>query len=86
MVGATYPEELGRIRRLCPEMPFLVPGVGAQGGDVEKVVANGTTPDGFGLIINSSRGIIYADKGENFAPAAGEAARILRDLINDFKK
>ncbi|WP_176012797.1 orotidine-5'-phosphate decarboxylase [Victivallis sp. Marseille-Q1083] len=86
VVGATYPEELGRIRRLCPEMPFLVPGVGAQGGDVEKVVANGTTPDGFGLIINSSRGIIYADKGENFAPAAGEAARILRDLINDFKK
>lgn len=82
VVGATFPEELGRIRRLCPEMPFLVPGVGAQGGDVGKVVENGITDDGFGLIINSSRGIIYAGNTENFAAAARDAALELRAAIN----
>jgi orotidine-5'-phosphate decarboxylase len=85
VIGATFPEELGRIRQLCPEMPFLVPGVGAQGGDVKKVLENGTTADGFGLIINSSRGIIYADNTENFAAASREAAMKLRNTINENK-
>ncbi len=85
VVGATYPEELGRIRALCPEMPFLVPGVGAQGGDVAKVLANGRTADGCGLVINSSRGIIYASKGDDFAEAAKRAAEELRDTINSYR-
>ena len=82
VVGATYPEELRELRRLCPELPFLVPGVGAQGGDVEKVVKFGCRSDGTGIIVNSSRGIIYASGGEDFAEAAAAAAGKLRDEIN----
>ena len=82
VVGATYPEELKKLRQLCPDMPFLVPGVGAQGGDVEKVVRYGCRADRAGVIINSSRGIIYASGDEDFAAAAGRAARQLRDQIN----
>ena len=85
VIGATYPEELKKIRTLCPELPFLVPGVGAQGGDVQKVIANGATADKTGLIINSSRGIIYASKGEDFAEKAADAAKELKDLINSFR-
>ncbi len=85
VVGATYPEELKALRELCPEMPFLVPGVGAQGGDVEKVVKFGCTADKCGIIVNSSRGIIYASKGEDYAEAAGKAALELRDQINSFR-
>ena len=85
VIGATYPEELKMVRSLCPEMPFLVPGVGAQGGDVEQVVRFGCDVNGGGLMINSSRGIIYADHGENFGAAAGMAALKLRDLINSFR-
>lgn len=81
VLGATYPEELAAVRGLCPGLPFLVPGVGAQGGDVEKVVRAGRTADGYGLVINSSRGIIYASKGADFAEKAGLAARTLRDQI-----
>lgn len=86
VVGATYPEELKRLRELCPELPFLVPGVGAQGGDVEKVVRNGCDASGRGIIVNSSRGIIFAGKGEDFDSAAGAAAKKLRDTINSFRK
>ena len=85
VLGATYPEELKTVRELCPEIPFLVPGVGAQGGDVEKVVTFGRTADGYGLIVNSSRGIIYASKGDDFAQAAGEAAKALRDQMRAVK-
>lgn len=85
VIGATYPEELRHVRELCPELPFLVPGVGAQGGDVEKVVRYGCDAAGGGLAINSSRGIIYADKSEAFGAGAGRAARELRDLINSFR-
>ncbi len=85
VIGATYPEELGRIREMCPELTFLVPGVGAQGGDVEQVVKRGSRKsDGEGLIINSSRQIIYASNGEDFAEAARKAAIELRDVINSF--
>ena len=85
VIGATYPEELRHVRELCPEMVFLVPGVGAQGGDVETVVKFGCDATGHGIVINSSRGIIYADKTENFAAGAGNAARELRDLANSFR-
>ena len=85
VIGATYPEELRHVRELCPEMTFLVPGVGAQGGDVQKVVEFGCDRTGHGIVINSSRGIIYAGKGEDFAARAGNAARELRDLINSFR-
>ena len=82
VVGATFPEELKVIRGLVGEMPLLIPGVGAQGGDVEAVVRNGATADGTGLMINSSRGILYASRGEDYAAAAAEAARSLREAIN----
>ena len=81
VVGATYPEELRRVRRICPDMTFLVPGVGAQGGDVAAVMANGLDAQGGGLIINVSRHVLYASKGADFARAAAEAARKLRDEI-----
>ncbi|MBI2909484.1 MAG: orotidine-5'-phosphate decarboxylase [Chloroflexi bacterium] len=82
VVGATYPEELQRIRELCPEMPFLIPGVGAQGGDLEAAARFGA--QGGGALINSSRGIIYASKAKDFAEAARRAASSLRDDINRF--
>jgi orotidine-5'-phosphate decarboxylase len=75
VVGATYPEEMRRIRTIAPQMTFLVPGVGAQGGDVAAVVDAGLDAKGKGLMISSSRGVIFADD-----PAA--AARALRDEIN----
>ena len=81
VVGATYPEELKRVRRLCPEMTFLVPGVGAQGGDVAAVIGNGLDKAGRGLIINVSRPVLYASRGKDFAVAAAGAARQLRDEI-----
>ena len=82
VVGATYPQELAEIRRLVGEMPLLVPGVGAQGGDVAQVVRNGQTAAGTGLIISSSRGILYASPADDFACAARAAALSLRDQIN----
>ena len=81
VVGATYPEELRRVRRLCPEMTFLVPGVGAQGGDVAAVIGNGLDRAGRGLIINVSRQVLYASREKDFAVAAAGAARQLRDEI-----
>lgn len=79
--GATYPEELGKARELCPEMPFLVPGVGAQGGDPATVAKLGRTAGGFGLAVNSSRGIIYASNGADFAEKGAAGARELRDAL-----
>lgn len=61
VVGATYPDELGQVRQIVGDMPLLIPGIGAQGGDVEAVVRNGRDSNGHGMIINSSRGIIYAE-------------------------
>ena len=82
VVGATYPGELADVRAIVGEMPLLVPGVGAQGGDVEAVVRNGATKDGTGLVISSSRAILYAGGGPDFADAARGAALALRDAIN----
>jgi orotidine-5'-phosphate decarboxylase len=85
VVGATYPEEMKKVRKLVGDMPFLVPGVGAQGGDVEKVVKAGLDSKGRGMIINSSRGIIFASNGADFADKAGQEAKILRDEINKYR-
>ena len=82
VVGATWPAQLREVRALVGEVPFLVPGVGAQGGDVEAVVTNAKTADGTGLVVSSSRAILYASRGEDFAQAAGDAAKALRDGIN----
>lgn len=86
VVGATFPEELKTIRGIVGDMPLLIPGIGAQGGDVEATVRNGRTADGMGLMINSSRGILYASSGADYAEAAAEAARALRDEINHYRK
>ena len=85
VVGATFPEELKVIRGIVGDMPLLIPGVGAQGGDVEAVVKNGKTADGTGLMINSSRGILYASNGVDYAEAAANAAKSLRDEINRWR-
>jgi orotidine-5'-phosphate decarboxylase len=82
VVGATYPRELAEVREIVGNMPFLVPGVGAQGGDVAQAVQNGQTAAGAGLVVSSSRGILYASSGENFASAARDATVKLRDQIN----
>lgn len=82
VVGATYPDELASIRSIVGDMPLLVPGVGAQGGDVAAVLANGATADGAGLIISSSRAVLYASGGEDFAQAARAVALKTRDEIN----
>lgn len=81
VVGATYPDELARVRAIVGDMPILVPGVGAQGGDIDAVVRAGRTPDGRGLIINSSRAVLYADDGRDFARAARDVAVATRDAI-----
>jgi len=82
VVGATWPQELGAVRKLAPTLPILVPGIGAQGGDLSAVLASGLDASGAGLMINSSRAILYASSGADFASAAGDAARELRDAIN----
>jgi orotidine-5'-phosphate decarboxylase len=82
VVGATYSRELAEVREIVGNMPFLVPGVGAQGGDVAQAVQSGQTAAGAGLVISSSRGILYASSGENFVSAAREATLKLRDQIN----
>lgn len=70
VVGATYPDELRQVRQIVDEMPILIPGIGAQGGDVEKTVKAGISKRGCGMIINSSRGIIFASSGADYAEAA----------------
>lgn len=85
VVGATWPGQLRDVRAIVGGVPFLVPGVGAQGGDVQAVVTNAKTADGTGLIISSSRAILYASGGDDYAVAAANAARALRDEINRWR-
>lgn len=84
VVGATFPEEIAQVRALVGDMPLLIPGIGAQGGDIEATVKAGRTADGAGMMINSSRAILYATPkdGEDFAAAAKRVARETRDAIN----
>ena len=85
VVGATWPEQLRDVRAIVGDMPLLIPGVGAQGGDVEAVVTIGRTAEGGGLVISSSRAILYASSGPDFANAARAATLELRDTINRYR-
>jgi orotidine-5'-phosphate decarboxylase len=85
VVGATYPRELAEVREIVGAMPMLVPGVGAQGGDVAAVVQNGKSSAGTGLIVSSSRAILYAGSDGDFAAAARRATQDLRDEINRYR-
>lgn len=85
VTGATYPEELAEIRKMAGDMTFLVPGIGAQGGNVEKTVKAGLNSKKAGLMISSSRAIIFASNGEDFAEKAREEAQNLRDEINKYR-
>ena len=81
VVGATYPSELADVRAIAPDLPILVPGVGAQGGDAMVAVEHGASADGRGLIVSSSRAILYAGSGPDFADAArAEAERTAANL------
>lgn len=82
VVGATQPGELRRVREIVGDLPLLVPGVGAQGGDASAVVRSAATSDGTGLIVNSSRAVLYASGGDDYATAARTAALVLRDTLN----
>ncbi len=82
VVGATYPDEIRSIRENYPDMPLLIPGIGAQGGDLALAVRYGVDASGKRAIINSSRQIIYASAGKDFAQAARRVALALRDQIN----
>ena len=85
VVGATFPAEIARVREIVGEMPLLVPGIGAQGGDVQATMDAGRTANGTGLMINSSRAILYAGKDENYAAAARRVAQETRDTINRYR-
>lgn len=89
VVGATFPEELAQVRSIVGDMPLLVPGIGAQGGDIQATVHAGKTANGSGMMINSSRAILYAKPdeavGEDFAAAARRVALETREAINRFR-
>ena len=85
VVGATYPKELAEIRKIVGDMTLLVPGLGAQGGEVKKAIQAGLTRKKMGMIVNSSREILYASSGKDFAKRAREKAIYLRDEINKYR-
>jgi len=82
VVGATWPAELERVRAICPELPILLPGVGAQGADLGSAMGAGLDAEGGGVIISSSRQVLYASSGDDFAEAARKVALGLRDEMN----
>jgi orotidine-5'-phosphate decarboxylase len=86
VVGATYPGELKTVRKIAQNLQLLIPGVGAQGGDLQKAVQYAANKSGSGFVISSSRGIIFASSGEDFAKKAQIEAEKLRNQINEFKK
>ena len=86
VTGATYPQQLAEVRALVGDMPLLVPGIGAQGGDVEAVLRHGQSSDASGLLISSSRAILYAGNDDDFANAARAATLALRDEINRHRR
>lgn len=81
VVGATFPEQLGAVRAQAPDLPLLVPGVGAQGGDVGAVFAQGMDAAGAGLVVNAARSILFASAADDWAQAAAKAATDLRDAM-----
>ncbi|KPJ69404.1 hypothetical protein AMJ44_03875 [candidate division WOR-1 bacterium DG_54_3] len=86
VVGATNPEEIKGIRAMAEDMPILIPGIGAQGGNLEAAAKYGPTKNGTRAIISVSRSIIYAGKGEDFAGQAKAEARKLKDMINQYRR
>ncbi len=87
VVGATFPEEIARVRELAPTLPLLIPGVGAQGGDAAATVKAGLKTDASGaisgtIVVNSSRAVLYASSGDDFASAARRVAQQTRDALN----
>ena len=85
VVGATFPAEIARVREIVGDMPLLVPGIGAQGGDIEATVTAGRCAAASSLMINSSRAILYAGHDENFAAAARRVAEETREAINRYR-
>jgi len=85
VVGATFPDELKEIRKLCPDMPLLIPGIGVQGGNLELSVRYGVNNSAEMAIIVAARQVIYASRGAGYAQAAREAAQEIRDSINKFR-
>src|SRR5579885_2833030 len=85
VVGATYPAELQRVRAVVGDMPILIPGIGAQGGEIAATVDAGKDSRGWGMIISSSRAIIFASKEDDFAQVARKAAEELRMEINRYR-
>jgi orotidine-5'-phosphate decarboxylase len=86
VVGATRPVQLKRVRQLVPNVPLLIPGIGAQGGDVKLAVRYGCDANGTMALINASRSVLYASGGEGFAESARSAARALRDEMNTYRR
>ena len=82
VIGGTYPKELASVRALTPELNLLVPGIGAQGGDINACVQSGMNAQKTGMVINSSRAVLYASSGEDFKEKAREVAMQTRDAIN----
>jgi orotidine-5'-phosphate decarboxylase len=84
VVGATFPSELAAVRQRCPDLPILLPGIGAQGGDLEESVRAGLDTSGAGLLVSSSRSVLYADPGQgsDWSTAVRSAAKTVRDAIN----
>ena len=82
VVGATFPNEIKEVRDIVGDMPLLIPGIGAQGGDLAATMQAGQTSMGTGVMINSSRAIIYASTGEDFAQVAAQVARETQQAIN----
>ncbi len=85
VVGSTYPEELGSVRKIVGDMTILVPGMGAQGGDIEKSLKYGLNKEGRGIILSTSRVVLYASSGKDFAKKSREKATELRDTINKYR-
>jgi orotidine-5'-phosphate decarboxylase len=86
VVGATYPEQLRAVRQAAGDLPLLIPGIGAQGGDLAAVMSVGLDSQGAGLLISASRSIIYASSGADYAEAARREAQRLRDAIEELRE
>jgi len=85
VVGATHPSEMRSLRKAHPNMTFLVPGIGTQGGDIKSTMSSGLRTDGKGIIVNSSRQILYASNGPDFAKEAARIAKTLRNELNIYR-